>query len=71
MCGVCYSGAYDRCVCVCVSQAEIRRLSVANDELPELRKRMKSLEEKQECHDAALSQLQVCGKTIKCIAAHR
>lgn len=40
---------------------EVHRLSTANDELPELHKRMKSLEEKQQTHDTTVSQMEVRG----------
>ena len=41
---------------------EVRRLSTANDELPELHKRLKSLEEKQQTHDTTVSQMEVRGE---------
>ena len=48
---------------------EVRRLSSANDELPELHKRVKILEETQETHDTTLSQMEVCVYT--CVGGRR
>lgn len=38
---------------------EVHRLSTANDELPELHKKLKILEEKQQTHNATVSQMEV------------
>ena len=46
-------------------QAEVRRLSAANDEIPELRKRMRSLEESQETHNTTVTQLEVRDGDVK------
>lgn len=43
---------------------EVRRLGTANDELPELHKRLKSLEEKQQTHDTTVSQMEVSRKAV-------
>ena len=43
---------------MCV-QGEARRLGVANDEIPELQKRVGSLEEEQERHTATVNQMEV------------
>ena len=40
-------------------QEEVHRLSSANDEIPELQKRIRSLEDSQETHTASLTQMEV------------
>ena len=40
-------------------QSEVRRLSAANDEIPELQKRVGSLDEEKETHAATVSHLEV------------
>lgn len=42
-----------------MTQTEVHRLSLANDEIPELYKRVKILEESQETHTATLTHIEV------------
>ena len=57
-CGACACACVCVCVCVCV-QVEVQRLSTANDEIPDLQKRVRTLEEERERHSATVNQLEV------------